>query len=177
MTRAYCPIALGSMDKVPGVGSALWPQPSSDHRLQSEIHSLAKWTHAVTVTFVRADRYGRPCTQHVMSSAVRHFLRVLSIKCFGRKRFDKGFRVPAAGAFGMGPSDSHPHCHLVFAAPEGMDFFGFRKLIHTAVRKTRWFDQQFRVERYYSDGWIKYLLDHQEELFFDLPRPAHPSIG
>ena len=80
-------------------------------------------------------------------------------------------------AFGMGLSSEHPHCHIAIAAPVNMTFAAFEKLILESIRKTLWFDRQFAVKPYESEGWIKYLLDHQEELFMDLPSPAYPSIG
>ncbi len=112
-----------------------------------------------------------------MHSALRHFIRVLNIKCFGRKQFDKGRRVSVVAAFGMGSSLDHPHGHMAIAAPVDMTFGEFEKLILDAIHKTRWLNQQFDVKPYKNEGWIKYLLDHQEELFMDLPLPAHPNIG
>lgn len=164
-------------DRAFGVGSPLkFPSPK-DRQLQAAIHDLAKWTHAVTVTFSHSDGYGRRCNQHIMYSALRHFIRVLNIKCFRRKQFDRGQRVSVIAAFGMGSSSEHPHCHIAIAAPVNMTFAEFEKLILDAIRKTRWLNQQFALKPYRSEGWIKYLLDHQEELFMDLPLPAHPKIG
>jgi hypothetical protein len=148
-----------------------------DRRLHSAIHDLAKWTHAVTITFIRIGQYGQRCSEYIMHSALRHFIRVLNIKCFGRKQFDKGRRVSVVAAFGMGSSLDHPHGHMAIAAPVDMTFGEFEKLILDAIHKTRWLNQQFDVKPYKNEGWIKYLLDHQEELFMDLPLPAHPNIG
>lgn len=159
------------------LGVAHWPRPKADRRYQEALHELARWSHAVTVTFVRFDRYGRPCDQHVMTSAVRHFLRVLNIRCHGRRRFNKGLRIPAVVTFGMGSSGAHPHGHMTLACPADTDFTAFQKLIHAALRKTRWFDQEFVVKPYTDGTWISYMLGHDAELYMDLPRPAHPSIG
>ncbi len=177
MIGIQTPVAPTVGDKVLGVCSALKLPPPKDHRLQSAIHDLAKWTHAVTVTFIHSDRYGQRCNEHIMYSALRHFIRVVNIKCFGRKQFDKGRRVSVVAALGMGSSADHPHYHMAIAAPAGMTFAEFEKLILVAIRKTRWLNQQFDVKPYRSEGWIKYLLDHQEDLFLDLPLPAHPKIG
>ena len=164
-------------DRAFGVGSSLKSPSPKERQLQAAIHDLAKWTHAVTVTFPHSDRYGRRCNQYIMYSALRHFIRVLNIKCFRRKQFDRGRRVSVIAAFGMGSSSEHPHCHIAIAAPANMTFPALEKLILESIRKTHWFDQQFAVKPYKSQGWIKYLLDHQEELFMDLPSPAYPSVG
>lgn len=149
----------------------------SDRRMHIAIHDLANWTHAVTITFLRKNKFDRPCNEEVMLAAVRHFTRVLSIKCLRRKRFDRGDRIPVAIAFGMGSYGFHPHCHMAISAPNDIDFEGFRKIINSVIRKTHWFDQQFLVKPYEDQGWIKYMLDHQEELFLDLPPPAHSKAG
>ncbi len=104
---------------------------------------------------------------------MRHFLRVLNIACFRRKRFDRGCRLYAVAAFGFGSSGAHPHSHLAIAAKADMDFSAFERLIKKAVRKTKLFDQQCMVEKYRDEFWIKYMRGHQESLYFDLPRPAN----
>ena len=153
------------------------PRLSFDERQCLAIHEMAEWTHALTLTFLRADRYGRPCTEFAMSAAIRHFLRVLNILCFGRKRFDKGHRLFAVWAIGFGSANTHPHCHMAIAAPTAMDSPVFQRLLNKAVRKTRWFAQQHKADRYRNEGWIKYMKSHQKALHFDLPRPANPRIG
>ena len=142
-------------------------------RLPKAFDELAIWTHASTFTFRREGKFGRPCTHYSMSSAVRHFLRVLNIKCLGRKKFDEGLRIHAIWSFGHGPSGSHPHCHMALAAPKETNFSDFKKIIEMAASQTVCFNRQLDIKEYFSEGWISYLLDHQKDLFFDLPYPTH----
>jgi hypothetical protein len=124
--------------------------------------TMNDWTHAVTVTFVTC-RHGQVLTASIIEDAVKHCLRRIDVACYrGRGRRSKanvGSMVVASS-----PSvGTHPHAHLALSAPSDQSYGEFFGVIETAIRKTNWFNRQYAIKPYRSDGWISYCIDHGQD--------------
>ena len=134
---------------------------------KSWMHSLASWTHAVTFTFKRSNGRGQTINEQIMIDALRHFLRALDRRCFGRNETRKGMVVSSAVVIGWGSSNDHPHAHLSLSTPSHLDVIEFTAFAVLTASEIDWFDHHKVFKSYVSEGWSSYLVDHGPENIID----------
>lgn len=121
--------------------------------------SLAPWTHAYTVTCKRRSLRNSPITEDILVDTARHFIRRISLRCFGKRARQKKL-TPVVVTLGWGCYGDQPHLHFCFAAPDAMPFTVFSLILEEEARKMYWIDRQRRIEQYRDTGWLEYLMEH-----------------
>ena len=130
------------------------------------LDELASWTHAATFTFKRRDDKGYPCTNAILLSTARHFIKAVNYGCF-KKKSQHGQSIASAVTYGWGAYGDHPHIHCSFEAPDFMSFDEFTTILTTCKRKIYWFDQEMMIKPYVNAGWGKYLIEHGTDCLID----------
>lgn len=150
----------------PRLRLTLGREPSRSHRIRAIdehwvrwLDSLALWTHAATFTCKRRSVRNSPVTEDILVDTARHFIRRISLRCFG-KRARRERLIPVVVTLGWGGYGDHPHLHFCFACPAGMPFTAFSSILDEEARKTFWIDHQRCIKPYRDAGWLEYLIEH-----------------
>ncbi len=149
-------------------------QTASQHReaWAPWLHSLARWTHAVTLTCKRQSAWGYPISEPVLINAAKHLVQRINRKCFG-KPSQKRPQIAVAATYGWGVYDLHPHLHFCFEQPPHLSYEAFSALIEREADKARWIDRQRCIKPYSDQGWVSYLITHgTDQLIVELLVPA-----
>jgi hypothetical protein len=124
------------------------------------IHSRARWTMMVTLTFRRQSARGYRVTKTAVEAALRRVLRLINCDLFGKRRTNKGWTIASAGTVDFGSFGDHPHAHLLLEAPAGVSEEQLCAVVERAAQRTSLVDRQ-RVYRQYVDvGGAEYLMKH-----------------
>jgi hypothetical protein len=131
------------------------------------LHEIANWTHAVTLT-LNPLQTGRVIHPIEIAKRCRLFLSRLNRRIYGRHGVRrKGLKVASAAVFGYGAYEDHPHIHLVLEQPSQITHEEFTQIIHNIASTTKGLAHQHEVKRYFSSGWINYMVDHGFEGWID----------
>lgn len=136
--------------------------PSARKAWHVFIHEAADWTVALTANIKRFHENQPISIQHMMQ-AMRHFLRVLDYRCFGRNRVKRGAFVGSVVVYGWGTYNDHPHAHLALVCPKGLSDAAFEEHIRQACAKTMWFEPKPDIRKYRDVGWSDYMIGHDPE--------------
>jgi len=140
---------------------------SIDESIVQWLQGLADWTHAVTLTLnpLRSEAEMNPIE---IAKRCRLFLSRLNRRIYGRHGVRrKSFRVASAAVYGCGAYGTHPHIHLILQKPPKCTHEEFAQSIHSIASTTKGLAQQHVVKRYFSSGWINYMVEHGFEGWID----------
>ena len=140
------------------------------------LKTLGNPTHAVTLTFKRYEQdTKKPWSVPIIKDSLKVFLSILNKNVFGKHAKKNNQCVMSAVVIGTGTYNDHPHAHLALQKPEQLSWDAFTDLVIKAIETTSWVDGEFVIEPYESDGWLEYMVEHDEEdLLIDLCTPARP---
>ena len=142
------------------------------------LQTQAAWTHAVTLTMQRS-RHGYEIKFPVVESRCCLFLNRINRSIYSRHATRrKGYRIASVGFWGSGAYGNHPHVHLALQKPHDITHESFERLLKEMASTTKGLGEKFDVQRYYSEGWLGYMIDHgfdgwMEKLTFAAVCPKH----
>ncbi len=140
------------------------------------IHSTAKWSIMVTLTFKRHTIKGFRVTPVGAEKALRHLLRLINCDLYGKRRVNRGWTIGCAAVIDFGVLGDHPHAHLLLAAPDALTDRELCAVVERAVQRTALIDRQRRYRQYFSAGGADYLIGHgTDRMVMSLLAPAYPG--
>jgi hypothetical protein len=138
------------------------------------IHSRARWTMMVTLTFRRRSARGYGVPEPAIEAALTRVLRLINCDLFGKRRANKGWTIACAVTVDFGTFGDHPHAHLLLEAPTGVAEEQLCVLVERAAQRTSLVDQQRVYRRYVSVGGAEYLMKHgTDRMVVSLLTQAH----